>query len=69
MASVRNTSLKWLSSVIWRSGRTSTPGCFIGQKKKLIPDYGMLIARTNWNVPKRSFCFSASVPKASSVLA
>ena len=36
-ASVMKTSLKWLSSVIWRSGRTSTPGCFIGKKKKLMP--------------------------------
>ena len=29
--------LNWLSPVICRSGRTSTPGCFMGRKKKLIP--------------------------------
>ena len=36
-ASVRKVSLKRASPVAWRSGRTSTPGCFMGKKKNVMP--------------------------------
>ena len=36
-ASVKNTSLKSAAPVIWRSGRTSTPGCFIESSRYEMP--------------------------------
>ena len=36
-APVRNTSLKSALPFIWRSGRTSTPGCFIGTSRYEMP--------------------------------
>jgi len=35
--SVRNTSLKWDSPVIWRNGRTSMPGVAMSTRKYVIP--------------------------------
>ena len=36
-ASLKNTSLKSAAPVIWRSGRTSMPGCFIDRSRYEMP--------------------------------